>query len=103
MLSFVPLNAFHKIWRPASRTLAVVAVCQLIPCTTAAAEREHYNDRYCTTCHGTDGRGNEGTEAPRLAGMEDWYLAGSWRISAPVFAVITQWIPRESRCGPWPS
>ncbi|MEC9086505.1 MAG: c-type cytochrome, partial [Pseudomonadota bacterium] len=74
MLSFVPLNAFHKIWRLASRTLAVVAFCQLIPCTTAAAEREHYNDRYCTTCHGTDGRGNEGTEAPRLAGMEDWYL-----------------------------
>ena len=37
-------------------------------------EREPFNDRYCTTCHGTDGKGNEGVQAPRLAGMEDWYL-----------------------------
>jgi len=36
--------------------------------------REPFNDRYCTTCHGTDGQGNEGVQAPRLAGMEDWYL-----------------------------
>lgn len=40
----------------------------------ADAEREPFNDRYCTTCHGADGRGNEGVQAPRLAGMEDWYL-----------------------------
>lgn len=40
----------------------------------AADAREPVNDRYCTTCHGTDGRGNEGVQAPRLAGMEDWYL-----------------------------
>lgn len=32
------------------------------------------NDRFCTTCHGADGNGNKGIEAPRLAGMEDWYL-----------------------------
>ena len=44
-----------------------------IPCALSA-ERESYNDRYCTTCHGTDGKGNESVEAPRLAGMEDWYL-----------------------------
>ena len=36
--------------------------------------REPFDDRYCTTCHGTDGKGNEGVQAPRLAGMEDWYL-----------------------------
>ncbi len=53
----------------------------LIACLTgiaaggaAAAEREPFDDRYCTTCHGTDGRGNEGVQAPRLAGMEPWYL-----------------------------
>ncbi len=39
-----------------------------------AAEREPFDDRYCTTCHGSDGRGNEGVQAPRLAGMEPWYL-----------------------------
>ena len=40
----------------------------------AESEREPYDDRYCTTCHGADGRGNEGVQAPRLAGMEQWYL-----------------------------
>ena len=73
MLNFLPLDARHKLWRLATRILPVLAVCQLIPFTDAA-EREPYDDRYCTTCHGTDGRGNEGIEAPRLAGMEDWYL-----------------------------
>lgn len=38
------------------------------------SEREPFDDRYCTTCHGTEGRGNEGVQAPRLAGMEPWYL-----------------------------
>ncbi|MEK7258646.1 MAG: c-type cytochrome [Pseudomonadota bacterium] len=35
---------------------------------------EYYNDRYCMTCHGADGMGSEGINAPRLAGMEEWYL-----------------------------
>lgn len=35
---------------------------------------EYYNDRYCMTCHGADGMGSEGISAPRLAGMEPWYL-----------------------------
>ena len=39
---------------------------------TEATEPLDY--RYCTTCHGTDGRGNEAVQAPRLAGMEAWYL-----------------------------
>lgn len=28
----------------------------------------------CILCHGTDGRGNEPVAAPRLAGVEAWYL-----------------------------
>ena len=42
----------------------------------AAAEMDtsYYNDHYCTTCHGADGGGSEGVQAPRLAGMEPWYL-----------------------------
>ena len=28
----------------------------------------------CSTCHGTEGQGRWGTNAPRLAGMSDWYL-----------------------------
>ena len=42
--------------------------------TYAAEELEAFNDRYCTTCHGSDGKGNEAIQAPRLAGMEAWYL-----------------------------
>lgn len=41
---------------------------------------------YCTTCHGVEFRGNSFVDAPRLNGMEDWYLrnqmrafAGGWR------------------------
>jgi len=32
------------------------------------------NIRYCVTCHGVDGRGNEAVRAPKLAGMSRWYL-----------------------------
>jgi cytochrome c oxidase subunit 2 len=28
----------------------------------------------CSTCHGAEGQGRWGTNAPRLAGMNDWYL-----------------------------
>ena len=29
---------------------------------------------YCTTCHGSEGQGNVAIDAPRIAGMEPWYL-----------------------------
>ncbi len=54
------------IWRAGLLGLAASAA--------GAAEREPFDDRYCTTCHGADGRGNEAVRAPRLAGMEPWYL-----------------------------
>lgn len=58
-----------------SRILSALGLCLLLSGLAAAAEqREPFDDKYCTTCHGTDGRGNEGIQAPRLAGMEPWYL-----------------------------
>jgi len=47
-----------------------------IAATTALAEEPHepVTHRFCFTCHGTDGIGSEGIQAPRLAGMEPWYL-----------------------------
>ena len=30
--------------------------------------------RRASVCHGDDGKGRWGTNAPRLAGMNDWYL-----------------------------
>ncbi|MFM1895857.1 MAG: hypothetical protein RLZZ385_931 [Pseudomonadota bacterium] len=49
-------------------TLGAGAVC------AEESGREPYDDRYCQTCHGADGVGNYGVQAPRLAGMEPWYL-----------------------------
>lgn len=49
----------------------------LCACPSSAQDpsgREPVDNRFCTTCHGVDGRGNEGVQAPRLAGMESWYL-----------------------------
>ena len=54
--------------------LMQIILLSMIAATATAAEREPFDDRYCATCHGADGRGNEGVQAPRLAGMEPWYL-----------------------------
>lgn len=54
---------------------AVIAASLFSAMSIAQTEGgEYYNDRYCMTCHGVDGAGNEGVSAPRLAGMESWYL-----------------------------
>lgn len=39
-----------------------------------AAEESLMDPKFCQTCHGAEGIGNEGIQAPRLAGMESWYL-----------------------------
>ncbi|MBZ5659398.1 MAG: c-type cytochrome [Acidobacteriia bacterium] len=33
----------------------------------------------CASCHGTNGEGNADVKAPRLAGVDDWYLATQLR------------------------
>jgi cytochrome c oxidase subunit 2 len=38
-----------------------------------AAGQKHYN--ICAYCHGGDGMGIQAMNAPRAAGMSDWYLA----------------------------
>ncbi len=39
----------------------------------AASGQKHYN--ICAYCHGKDGMGIQAMNAPRAAGMSDWYLA----------------------------
>lgn len=39
--------------------------------TARGAERDF---SYCLACHGTDGNGNPGIQAPKIAGIEPWYL-----------------------------
>ncbi|MFT4814679.1 MAG: cytochrome c553 [Pseudohongiellaceae bacterium] len=60
----------------ATSTLFLSILCSA---TSLAAEGDvgvaaAIDDRYCTTCHGVEGIGNIAIEAPRLAGMEAWYL-----------------------------
>jgi len=60
----------------AATTLTLSALCNM---ASLAAEGDvgvaaAMDDRYCTTCHGVEGIGNMAIEAPRLAGMEAWYL-----------------------------
>jgi len=38
----------------------------------AQAGKKRYT--LCSSCHGPDGSGNETMEAPRIAGVDDWYL-----------------------------
>ncbi len=58
------------------KSIIAGSLCIVFSGSVAAAEteREPFDDRYCTTCHGADGIGNEAVQAPRLAGMEPWYL-----------------------------
>jgi len=61
------------------KAIIVTTVFLSIACGAAAQEADvglpaATDDRYCMTCHGVDGRGNIGVQAPRLAGMEAWYL-----------------------------
>ena len=63
-----------KLMAPTTLFLSV-----LCSATSLAAEGDigvaaAMDDRYCTTCHGVEGLGNIAIEAPRLAGMEAWYL-----------------------------
>ena len=54
---------------------AVALALGLVALDISAAEPfEPVDHRFCETCHGTDGMGSEGIQAPRLAGMEPWYL-----------------------------
>jgi cytochrome c oxidase subunit 2 len=81
-------DVFGKMMAPMAATLAddtaianVVAYISSLPDAPVAAtihgDVDTGRKRYatCATCHGADGRGIAATNAPRLQGMSDWYLA----------------------------
>jgi cytochrome c553 len=54
-----------------SKRLLLVAMTAFI----ASAGAEEKSDlSYCTVCHGAHGNGNPAIRAPKIAGMEPWYL-----------------------------
>ncbi|MFL6692748.1 MAG: c-type cytochrome [Ramlibacter sp.] len=81
-------DAFGKTMAPMAATLAdeaavanVVAYIGSLPDAPAAStikgDLGSGQRRYatCAACHGANGQGNVATNAPRLQGMSDWYMA----------------------------
>ena len=67
------------IMRKPPAFVRALAMGLLVSTTTAALAEDDYSlvpDEfiYCTTCHGVELRGNVSVDAPRLNGMEGWYL-----------------------------
>jgi cytochrome c553 len=53
-----------------SRAAAALAILALLG--SAGASATDYG--YCTVCHGSEGNGNLAIRAPKIAGIEPWYL-----------------------------
>ena len=79
---------FGKMMAPMAATLAddtaiadVAAYIAALPDAPVAAtikgDVDKGRQRYavCAACHGADGHGFAATNAPRLKGMSDWYMA----------------------------
>ena len=50
------------------------AVALGLALATLSAVAESLDLTYCITCHGADGNGNPAIRAPKIAGMEPWYI-----------------------------
>ncbi len=59
-------------------TLACWAVAGASWAGDAAAGKSLYP--VCTACHGAAGEGNQGMNAPKLAGQENWYLIAQMKL-----------------------
>ncbi len=82
-----PKDTFGMQMAPMAQTLAdpaaldnVIAYIATLPDRPSkpmvAGDVDHGRTLFetCSLCHGDDGKGRWGTNAPRLAGMSDWYL-----------------------------
>lgn len=56
---------------PRKVRLALVTTAALITSVSAA---EKTDLSYCTVCHGAHGNGNPAIRAPKISGMEPWYI-----------------------------
>jgi cytochrome c oxidase subunit 2 len=81
-------DTFGKMMAPMAATLAddtaisnvaayIASLPEAPPATTIKGDVEHGRERYatCAACHGANARGIAATNAPRLQGMSDWYMA----------------------------
>lgn len=61
-----------------SARLAIVAAAWLLVVAFSAVAAD-IDPGLCTLCHGADTRGNAAVRAPRLAGLQPWYLSAQIR------------------------
>lgn len=54
--------------------LLLLASCLALVSRAEEPQAPPANLAFCVTCHGVEGRGNRGVSAPRIAGMEAWYV-----------------------------
>lgn len=52
--------------------LASLTLLSALASPTTSASKEDFS--YCLTCHGAQGNGNPAIQAPKIAGMEPWYV-----------------------------
>jgi cytochrome c553 len=57
--------------RAVRRCIALLALSVLAGSAAAAGQQEY---GFCTVCHGAQGNGNQAIHAPKIAGIEPWYL-----------------------------
>jgi cytochrome c553 len=53
----------------------LVPAALLLSCLAGAGVRAGNSFDYCLLCHGANANGNAGIRAPKLSGVEPWYLA----------------------------
>ena len=58
----------------ASTAVAGPTTASLTTTDPAASPTSTPDYGFCTVCHGTEGNGNPGIRAPKIAGIEPWYL-----------------------------
>jgi cytochrome c553 len=72
--------------------LGVLAIEGLLAAGSARAENKF---DYCLLCHGADANGNYGIRAPKISGMEPWYLSRQLEN----FAAGVRGVPAEDAAG----
>ena len=77
------------------RVLKKTALAAAIALGLAVSARAGNDFDYCLLCHGANANGNYGIRAPKLSGMEPWYLARQLEN----FAAGVRGVPPEDAAG----
>jgi len=80
--------------RRAGRAVRTIAAGVAVALLAGAAGAGNTYD-YCLLCHGSNANGNPGIRAPKISGMEPWYLARQLEN----FAVGARGVPGEDASG----